>query len=179
VFAYDYTAGTPRDLLLNSPGGHVGIGTATPAHTLHVETSQPDARAIYGRASGPGGVGVHAVSAAGGRALHADGHATQALDKAGFVKAMVEVGLNGLIIKDHNPYGTTRVDHPKTGRYIIDLGFPLFKRFFSVTCMERYEGDQAGASYSFLGVGPNAVAVEVFDTDDGDPADWTFTLLVF
>ena len=42
VFAYDYTAGAPKNLFLNSPGGNVsfggnvGIGTTTPASLLHI-----------------------------------------------------------------------------------------------------------------------------------------------
>jgi hypothetical protein len=49
MFAYDYTTGTPKSLLLNSPGGdvvvgsgnllvggNVGIGTSTPTSMLHI-----------------------------------------------------------------------------------------------------------------------------------------------
>ena len=36
VFAYDYTAGGPLSLGLNSPGGKVGVGTLSPAYTLDV-----------------------------------------------------------------------------------------------------------------------------------------------
>ena len=36
VYAYNYTAGTPLSLALNSPGGNVGIGTLTPQNTLDV-----------------------------------------------------------------------------------------------------------------------------------------------
>lgn len=42
VFAYDYAAGAPKNLFLNSPGGNVafggnvGIGTTTPASLLHI-----------------------------------------------------------------------------------------------------------------------------------------------
>ena len=49
VFAYDYTTGTPKSLMLNGPGGNVvvgsgnllvggnvGIGTSTPAAMLHI-----------------------------------------------------------------------------------------------------------------------------------------------
>jgi hypothetical protein len=34
LFAFDYTAFAPKNLLLNSPGGNVGVGTLTPAHLL-------------------------------------------------------------------------------------------------------------------------------------------------
>jgi len=36
IYAYNYTAGTPLSLALNSPGGNVGIGTLTPQNTLDV-----------------------------------------------------------------------------------------------------------------------------------------------
>lgn len=179
VFAYDYATGSPRNLLLNSPGGHVGIGTTTPAHALHVESQQPGTAGIYTRATGPGGIGIHAVAPNDGRALHADGHVTQAFDKMGLVKAMVFVGPDGEIYWGWNPHGTTRVEHPKTGTYLVDLGFPTNRRFFAVSCTDRFDGDQAGASHQNVGAGPNGVQVKVFDTDDGDPTDWFFTLIVF
>ena len=34
LFAYDYASSSPQPLLLNSPGGNVGIGTTTPANKL-------------------------------------------------------------------------------------------------------------------------------------------------
>ena len=36
LFAFDYTAYLPRPLLLNNPGGNVGIGTVNPLAQLHV-----------------------------------------------------------------------------------------------------------------------------------------------
>jgi hypothetical protein len=36
IFAYDYTANTPLNLVLQQAGGRVGIGTTTPATALHV-----------------------------------------------------------------------------------------------------------------------------------------------
>lgn len=39
VFAYDYSALSPRALLLNAPGGHVGIGTLAPGAPLEVSAT--------------------------------------------------------------------------------------------------------------------------------------------
>jgi hypothetical protein len=36
VFGFDYGTGSPKPLLLQSPGGNVGIGTTTPTSKLHV-----------------------------------------------------------------------------------------------------------------------------------------------
>jgi hypothetical protein len=36
IFAYDYSAGAPLSLALNSPGGKVGVGTLSPQYTLDV-----------------------------------------------------------------------------------------------------------------------------------------------
>lgn len=38
LFAYDYGTGTSKNLLLNSPGGYVGIGTTSPTSRLTVQT---------------------------------------------------------------------------------------------------------------------------------------------
>ena len=48
VFAYDYTAGHTLPLILNSPGGNVGVGTTTPGARLDVLTSS--------------GMGMHATT---------------------------------------------------------------------------------------------------------------------
>jgi hypothetical protein len=42
LFAYDYGNNTPQSLLLNSPGGNVGIGTLNPIVRLHVESGYVD-----------------------------------------------------------------------------------------------------------------------------------------
>ena len=38
LFSFDYSTFTPKNLLLNSPGGNVGIGTASPSITLDIKT---------------------------------------------------------------------------------------------------------------------------------------------
>ncbi|MBI1743909.1 hypothetical protein HYR54_12710 [Candidatus Acetothermia bacterium] len=43
VFAFDRSAGAPRDLLLNHPGGNVGIGTTSPSAGLTVRDVNPSA----------------------------------------------------------------------------------------------------------------------------------------
>ena len=40
IFSFDYGTFTPRNLLLQSPGGNVGIGTATPATKLTVNSTE-------------------------------------------------------------------------------------------------------------------------------------------
>jgi len=38
IFSFDYSAYTPKNLLLQSPGGNVGIGTSNPSFTLDIKT---------------------------------------------------------------------------------------------------------------------------------------------
>ena len=38
LFSFDYSTFTPKNLLLNSPGGNVGIGTASPSFTVDIKT---------------------------------------------------------------------------------------------------------------------------------------------
>lgn len=59
LFAYDYNTFTPQNLLLNSPGGQVAVGTTSPAARLHSVTSTGVEKAIFGQnlAGGWGVVG--------------------------------------------------------------------------------------------------------------------------
>ena len=56
VFAFDYGSFTPRNLLLNSPGGNVGVGTLTPSAKLTVH----DAGSVSSRVETSGGVNAWA-----------------------------------------------------------------------------------------------------------------------
>src|SRR6185369_77229 len=98
--------------------GNLGVGTTTPRAKLHAETSQAYTAAVYGNATGAGGVGVFgaATTASGtgvygtsetGAAVHADGNATQARDKGGFVKAMIYYRWPGEIVRCFNGINNT------------------------------------------------------------------------
>ena len=59
IFGFDYTAFTPKNLLLQNPGGNVGINTVSPTGgKLHVEAT--GGTAVYGNSSS--GVGVSGTS---------------------------------------------------------------------------------------------------------------------
>ncbi len=59
IFGFNYATFTPKNLLLQSPGGNVGIGTLSPTGgKLHVEASS--GTAIYGNSTG--GVGASGSS---------------------------------------------------------------------------------------------------------------------
>lgn len=149
--------------------GRVGIGTSAPDAKLHVETTQPGTVVyglalgtggvgVYGRApnlggigalgsAGPGGTGIYAENTAGGTALHADGNATQAHDKGGFVKAMAYIDPflpeGQYVVRCYNssqagnasstsPCGIT-VTRGIPGNYTINFGFNVEGRFISLT----------------------------------------------
>ena len=56
VFAFDYGAETPLNLLLNNPGGNVGIGTITPVARLEVTTGTGPGDGVHGTSTGGRGV---------------------------------------------------------------------------------------------------------------------------
>jgi hypothetical protein len=87
VFAFDYGTFTPQNLVLNHPGGNVGIGTVTPSGgRLHVETSSGHAvfahtssggygqNAVHGKNTGTNGSGVYGENTgAGGNGVTGSG----------------------------------------------------------------------------------------------------------
>lgn len=175
-------------LLVNN--GRIGVGTIAPVAQLHAETPEILTAAVYGNATGPGGVGVYAQSGPEGRALHADGNATQAADKAGMVKAMLYVGPDGTIIRCYNGitgastpadcnFKVTRPFGPNISIYQIDFGFPVRDRFISVT--PGYSGSvnaYVALDYRPLHDPPSHIRVSTLVSDtEGGPAD--FTVIVF
>ncbi len=63
VFAFDYAAFQPLALVLQAPGGHVGIGTLSPSSPLTVVGSGAD-WAVYGQAQS-GGYGIAGFASGG------------------------------------------------------------------------------------------------------------------
>lgn len=61
IFGFDYGTFTPKNLLLQSPGGNVGINTVSPiGGKLHVEAS--GGTAVYGNSAGGVGVSGNSLS---------------------------------------------------------------------------------------------------------------------
>jgi hypothetical protein len=133
-------------LVLKNGTGFVGIGTTTPVAKLHAETPQANTAAVYGKATGSGGVGVYGQSA-NGAAVYAEGNAVQPRDKGGFVKAMAYIDpflpADQYVVRCYNsqqagsatstaPCGI-QVFRLGAGEYAIDFGFNVEERFFSVT----------------------------------------------
>lgn len=141
--------------------GRVGIGTTAPDAKLHVETTQPgtvvyghalgaSGVGVYGNAPNPGGIGalgsagagsigVYAGNTAGGTAVHAEGNATQARDKGGFVKAMAYIDPflppAQYVVRSYNsqPGAAVTFTRAFAGAYTINFGFNVEGRFISLT----------------------------------------------
>ncbi len=179
--------------------GSVGIGTATPIAKLHAEARDVNLSAVYGNAAGVsgagvygkatalGGIGVYAQSV-NGPAIQAEGHAKQARDKGGFVKAMVYcdpfLPADQYVVRCFNsqvsglaPCAT--MVRGGSGYYEIDLGFHVGDRFISVT---PANGSQLGAFVDLrVGTSGNKVSVEFRDAFDisKPERDCAFYLFVY
>ncbi len=70
IFAYNYDGLQPLSLILNSPGGNVGIGTSSPASRLHVAASSGNT--IYATTSGGKAFSGLATSNFGGTGVYGE-----------------------------------------------------------------------------------------------------------
>ena len=169
--------------------GNVGIGTTAPVAKLHAETGLANTAAVYGYATGSGGVGVYGQSAAGA-AVHAEGNATQARDKGGFVKAMAYIdpflSPSQYVVRCYNsqrtgnatstaPCGIT-VTRLGPGSYRVDFGFDVRDRFISVTTAEI---PATAGAFPVGNTAPNAVQVLLYDPQFQVETDSRFFVFVF
>lgn len=70
IFAFDYDTFLPLSLVLNAPGGNVGIGTVSPTGKLHVAASS--GATIYGTTSGGLAISGLATSNFGGTGVYGE-----------------------------------------------------------------------------------------------------------
>jgi len=170
LFAYDYTAGVPRNLILNLFGGNVGVGAGEPIARLHAREQAPNKPAI-----------------------HAEGHASQERAAGGMAKAMVYIK-GSTIARCYSGVGTTlfppRLTQGNCGIelvdrsgdsfrdiYIINFGFRVDDRFVAVTT------DWTGTHHTVANViynprgNPNEISV-LAGNADGDQLDETIDITV-
>ncbi|MBE0544787.1 MAG: hypothetical protein IH623_25905 [Verrucomicrobia bacterium] len=165
--------------------GNVGVGTAAPVAKLHAETPAASTAAVYGNATGTGGIGVYGRSTSG-TAVFAEGNAVQVRDKGGFVKAMAYIDpflpANQYVVRCYNsqqagsavstaPCGIT-VTRSSEGHYRINFGFNVEDRFVSLTAQASLDfarGVMVGMIASVSGS-----VVEVFFTRSRDDLGTTY-----
>jgi hypothetical protein len=189
------------------PTGNVGIGiTGNPSAKLQVNApdtagilSSSAGNAVIGYSSTPGYAAVFGQNTTGtgygiygkgttGYAMYAEGNAGQSLDKGGFVKAMIVVNADGTIRRCYNgqtgstvvPCGFT-VDSPVTGRYIVDFGFRVYDRFWSLSSMSTDNGpdDEITGRVHVYGAFPSSIIVRCFFAGSGGGVVSDFSLIVY
>jgi len=135
-----------------------------------------------------GNVGINAITPQA--TLDVRGDAVQSRGAGGFAKAMIFVKQDGTIDRCYNsqatgsavstpPCGFT-ISHDQSGRYIIDFGFKVSDRFYSVTpYVHDTEFRNVGVK-TYLQFNQNELWVFTFFTsDDSDITDNPFTVIIF
>lgn len=152
VLGGDVTASANVGVNANlSVGGNVGIGTATPAHKLHI-----------------------ASEGASGYAIGIEGNATQNRDKGGWVKAMAKVNADGTIARQYSAFGgaitVTLVPDSFSGpTYQVDFPFQVNDRFISITPFYNESVGIVAANFKTdgcFGCGPNRIFVMIKSVED-------------
>jgi hypothetical protein len=108
IFAYNYASNLPSDLVLQSPGGSLRVGTTTPSTArLQVAgaSSPVNAPAISATSPAPDGTGIIGIANTGSQAYGVWGRSSSGY--AGYFEGNVEV--TGVLTKMS---GGTKLDHP-------------------------------------------------------------------
>jgi hypothetical protein len=124
----------------------------------------------------------------GGWAMSAEGNTKQTLNKGGWVKVMAHVADNGTIVSCFNsqiapniadtaPCGLS-VTHPADDQYVIDFGFDVSFRFFSVTSASGQPLNYAVNVRTNCDPSPNKVCVHTEALESAFD-DMPFYMIVF
>ena len=138
---------------------------------------------VYGESSGNTGAGVYGRNLAGGRAIFAEGNVAQTLTSNGLVKAMLYVQQDGVILRCYNGVTNTStgncgisVIRNGGGFYLINFGFQIDNRFFSITARNPADPQtNVGSAFTFFPGFPNEIRVKTFITNvtsTGDDANF-------
>ncbi len=159
IAAFDYGTFTPKNLLLNNPGGNVGIGTTAPLGKLHVAGNTVQDR-------DKGGMVKAMLS------VSSDG--------------TIERCYNGVIGTSTQNCGFT-IAAGSNGIYTIDLGFRVTDRFLSVTARGingsiNLPPSPMSADFRFSSLpnsNPNEVTIDTFRSDTRQTINNPFMLIVY
>ena len=187
--------------------GNFGIGTMTPAAKLHVAggaspgiTVTSTGNALIGTSSGAGfasvfgentsgtGYGVYGKSTTG-FGVYSEGNAGQSRTANGFVKAMILVNGDGMIVRCYNGITNSSsgncgftVNRFTAGGYGINFGFRIDDRFISITpaFFPPLTGQVAvgTAGYDFQSANVLDVRTSI-DGDQVDTEDCEFIIIVY
>ncbi len=167
------------------PSGQVGIGTTTPAGARLLVNDAGIGTAVAGISAT--GSGVYGESPTG-YAMYANGNAGQALDKGGFVKAMVLLTWDGLIELCYNstltgsaastpPCGFNAI-REAAGQYLITFNFRINLRFLTAT--NAWAPTQPGTPFNIVSARPiDTQRIRVWTSDQGVYGPCPFYLMVF
>jgi len=165
------------------------VGHSTAAAAAGVEgLGENNSIGVLG--NGKAGPGVKGSSVSG-YAMVADGPTQQNLDQGGWVKAMVMVQpiyagilqcFNSQLPANASSAGNCgfKYSHIEKGTSVVNFGFPVYNRFYSVALLQDCETCSIVASlYEGFGSNGKALQVRIWDLRTGTPQDLNYNLIIY